>query len=127
MLAVKKRDFLKCLTAVCAAPFAVTAAAFRRMRTPREVWGPMDVSRHRSLIQRGIHLHIYSGGVDVSNRCRFFDDTPSHQRAELFLHNADGRPYLNARRDAAAYEVITEFEIRRGKPFKTYQAFPTTR
>lgn len=90
----------------------------RVARVPREVWGPMDVRRHADLYDRGIHLHVYRHGTDVSNCCRFFDDTPGHERAELFLENEHGRKYLNADHATVAFEVVTEFEVRRGDPFR---------
>jgi hypothetical protein len=112
---MRKREFLKSL----AAALFVVPASWRvaTSRTPREVWGPVDVERHRALCMRGTHLHIYHFNQDVSTRCRFFDDTPGQERAELHLLNDKGRPYLAPDRDGPAIEVITNFVVRRGDPF----------
>jgi hypothetical protein len=76
----------------------------------------MDVHRHRALCDRGIHLHVYRFNQDVTKQCRFFDDTPGRERAELYLLNHAGRKYLRADKRGAAIEVVTNFKIRRGEP-----------
>lgn len=111
---MNKRHFLKAFAAaLVAAPAALKASA---ADTQRVVWGPMDVMRHREYTKQGIHLHVYHKGQDVSSRCRFFDDTPGRERAELYLRDANGRFYLCPDKSQAALEIVTDFEVRRGGP-----------
>lgn len=56
-------------------------------------YGAMTIERHAALKSRGLHLRVIHQGRDVTDRCRFADDT-GEGMAELFLHNAEGRPYL---------------------------------
>lgn len=81
-------------------------------------WGPMNVSRHLALCKRGIHLRVYVNGEDVSDRVRFFDDTPGHAYAVLYRLCA-GRKYIL--RDASgvgpALEIVRSFLVREGEPF----------
>lgn len=47
-------------------------------------WGPLTLERHRQLQQQGIYLRVFVRGDDVTDRCRYADDTPSTQVAELY-------------------------------------------
>lgn len=72
----------------------------------------MTVERHRILKEeKGIDLHVFVRGDDVTDRCRFFDDTPGIMRAELYLHDADGHAYLDPAGDGPAIEIIHDFEV----------------
>lgn len=74
-------------------------------------WGPMTVDRHSALKQRGIDLHVFVRGEDVTDRCHWFDDTPSVMRAELFRHDASGRAYYDPATDGPAIEIIHNFKV----------------
>jgi hypothetical protein len=73
-------------------------------------WGPTDVRQHTAWKQRGHDLHVIVRGVDVTNRCRFFDDTSTPPVAELLRKNDQGRPYLDEDR-CASVEVAHDFTI----------------
>lgn len=82
-------------------------------------WGAMNVARHRALCERGIHLRVYVEGKDVSDRVRFFDDTPGHAYAVLYRLNERNRKYIE--RDATglgpALEIVRSFLVGEGAPF----------
>jgi len=81
-------------------------------------WGVVNADRHRRLCERGIYLHVYAEGVDVTLRCQFFDDTPGRSRAALFLLTPDGRLVRRARRGRGpALELVTAFRVAEGAPF----------
>lgn len=68
------------------------------------------------LKNRGVHLHVFYRGQDVTNDCCFADDT-GEGMAELFLRNADGKHYLNQSRTGAAKEIVYGVTLREGAPF----------
>lgn len=76
--------------------------------------GPLTVERHRAIRNRyGVFLRVFVRGVDVTDRCRFADDTPGSQCAELYKVNVDGRKYLEDNK--VAVEIVYEdIEIREG-------------
>jgi hypothetical protein len=87
-------------------------------------YGAVTIERHRLLMARGIYLHVYHRGVDVTNRCRFADDT-GEGIAELFLHDAKGRPYLDPlappvpwRERRPAKEIVYGVTLQEGAPFR---------
>jgi len=100
---MKRRAFFGFLAAL---PFLRPSAQKR--------WGPVDVHRHHALQHRGIHLHVYHEGQDVTRRCFFADDTDG--RAGLYLLNADGRRYIDRTQGRAAQEWVTGIELRLGAP-----------
>lgn len=122
---MNRREAISALVAGTGVMIAAGQGTTARPTSPI-VWGPMTVERHRALCDRGIHLHVYVAGVDVTTRCRFFDDTPSNKHADLFRHNSEGRPYLTrnhgeygeGRLTMAAMEHVTDFEVREGAPFR---------
>lgn len=56
-------------------------------------YGPMTLERERAFRRRGWTVRVYVRGEDVTRRCRFADDTPGAERAELFRQNAHGHYY----------------------------------
>jgi len=76
------------------------------------MWGRIDVHKHTELKRNGHDLHVFVNGIDFTTRCRFFDDTPGQQRAELYLHDADGHIHIDQSTGDWALKVVTEFEIR---------------
>jgi hypothetical protein len=76
----------------------------------RTNWGPTNVSTHLAWKHRGHDLHVIVRGVDVTNRCRFFDDTVVPPVAELYRHNAQGHPYLDED-GSPSIEVEHDFTI----------------
>lgn len=74
---------------------------------PRQVVGPMTIDRERRLASKGVKVTVFAGGVDVTRRCYFADDTPGHEAAYLFRHNAQGRPYFDPDVDDVARERLT--------------------
>lgn len=85
---MKRRGFLGLLGAAIAG-LGVRAAAAPATRR----YGPMTIERHRDLMLRGVYLHVWHHGRDITPQCRFADDTDDGV-AEIFLRNADGQPYL---------------------------------
>ena len=81
---------------------------------PAVRYGAVTIGRHRRLAHRGIYLHVFHRGQDVTNRCRFADDT-GDGTAELFKHR-DGRPYLDDRTRHAAIETVTGVTMHAGAP-----------
>jgi hypothetical protein len=77
-------------------------------------WGPTDVARYRVWKARGHDLHVVVDGVDVTTRCRFFDDTSTPPVAELYRLNDAGRKYLDEDLRPSV-EVVHVFEIREAK------------
>jgi hypothetical protein len=76
------------------------------------MYGPLTVVRHALLKARGVDLRVFVRGVDVTNRCRYADDTPGRQVAELFLLNEKGTPYVDESARIALEIVETDVEIR---------------
>lgn len=73
-------------------------------------WGRVTIERDRMLRAQGVHLRVFYRGQDVTRRCRFIDDTPSQQVAELFK--------VDAETNRAALEIVHDsIEIREGEPF----------
>jgi hypothetical protein len=82
-------------------------------------WGVMGVERHRRLCARGIYLHVYAAGVDVTLRCQYFDDTPGRAHASLYVLTPDGRHVMRRGRAPGrpALERVTAFRVAEGAPF----------
>lgn len=57
------------------------------------IYGPITIDRHRFLKSQGIDLHVFIRGEDMTNRCRFVDDTPGQEVALLFRKNIHGHCY----------------------------------
>lgn len=70
--------------------------------------GPMTIDRERGLASRGFKVTVFAAGVDVTRRCYFADDTPGHECACLFKHDALGRAYLNSDRSDVARETLKD-------------------
>jgi hypothetical protein len=81
-------------------------------------WGAVDPERHAALSRRGIHLHVYVAGEDVTLRCRFFDDRPGRTRADLYVLSPDGLHIMRAAPDSIrpAIERCRRFLIVDGDP-----------
>lgn len=103
---ISRRGFLESLSAL------LVTLRLRRAK-PAAPWGPVDVDRHRLLKSRGVHLRVWYRGEDVTNRCRFADDTLGY--AELFLHR-QRRPYVDHVTHQAAMETVYGVEIREALP-----------
>ena len=80
-------------------------------------WGPMGIARHAALARRGLYLRVYVDGADVTDRCRFFDDTPGRSFAWLYRLTADGRYILRAGLGGPAREIVSAFQVREGPAF----------
>lgn len=79
--------------------------------------GPLTVTRHTELASNGLHLHELYRGEDVTRRCRFADDTPGRQQAELFKLDAKGHKYVDMEtREDATEIVIGDVVIVPGEP-----------
>lgn len=73
-------------------------------------WGPTDVRKHTWWKERGHDLHIVVRGVDVTDRCRFFDDTSTPPVAELYRLNNQG--FKHQDEDGIAFvEVESDFAV----------------
>lgn len=75
------------------------------------IYGPVDVSKHAALKNSGHELRVFVDGVDITDRCRFFDDTPGARVAEIFRVDNDGRKYVDPSTDTAAVDRVYEFEV----------------
>jgi hypothetical protein len=53
----------------------------------------MSIERHAAMLARGVHVRVFVGADDVTDRCFGADDTPGQQIAMLFKLNAEGRKY----------------------------------
>lgn len=74
--------------------------------------GPLTIERHRLLKNRGVDLHVFVRGVDVTRRCRYADDTPGREVAVLYRQTPDGRFHLDEDRRPAVEIAEEEIEIR---------------
>jgi len=59
------------------------------------LYGPITIARERKLRARGITLRVFWHGEDVTNRCRYVDDTPGRAVAVLYRHTPQGRCHLD--------------------------------
>jgi hypothetical protein len=75
-------------------------------------WGPTNVARHATLKSRGHHLRVIVRGEDVTDRCRYFDDTSDPPVAELFRVDDAGRKYRDTETGEPAMEYARVFTIR---------------
>ena len=83
-------------------------------------WGQMDVKKHAEWKARGHDLRVFHLGEDVTDRCRFADDTFIEAVdgrsvvgvAELFKLNAEGRKYNDPETHRVAVERVHGIEIR---------------
>lgn len=103
---MNRRQVLKTLVAV----LPTSALAI-----PDQRYGPVMIKRHNAFIARGIYLHVYHHGEDVTSRCCFADDT-GDGIAELFLLNAEGKWHLRDRK--VAKEIVHGVTIKAGKKFR---------
>jgi hypothetical protein len=79
-------------------------------------FGPVTIDRWRALAAAGIPLRVFVRGEDVTTRCRYVDDTPGHEFAELYLHNGQGHKYLVEERVVATeFATGKDVEIRIGE------------
>jgi hypothetical protein len=118
---MERRGFLKAFTTAVGG----LGVSHRTVELSPVYWGPMDPTRHRLLCHQGVHLHVFVGREDVSRRCRFFDDTPGREVAELYRVDATGRKHLTdhgeygeGRLPMVAVETVKVFEVREGAPFE---------
>jgi len=105
---MNRRDALKSLTALAGATAftATTAAPVRR-------YGAVTIARHRVLCSQGVYLHVFYQGRDVTDRCRFADDT-GEGMADLLLHTKAGKQSFWDHRNEIVYGVT----IQEGAPPK---------
>lgn len=67
-------------------------------------YGFVDVERHQTIRrEHGIFLHVLVAGVDVTDRCKSFDDVRG--RAYLYRLDAEGRRYLDKETGEVAMEA----------------------
>jgi hypothetical protein len=67
--------------------------------------GYMDVNRWNDEGRRVRGDRVFIDGRDITNRCRWFDDTTGE--VYCFKHGPDGRPYRDPdHRDQAAHEIL---------------------
>jgi len=120
MESITRRGLLKAIPAGLALIGLRTAVA-----SPRR-YGAITVAKHYHLCQRGVHLHVFHEGNDVTKRCMYADDAGDGM-AELQLLNDKGRPYTRLI-PAGEYGTYTgerelATEIVRGITIKTGAAF----
>jgi hypothetical protein len=72
----------------------------------RRFYGPLTVERWHALRRNGINLRVFCHGEDVSNRCSFADDTPGHERADLYLRDPNAKFYYDPATNNVAREQI---------------------
>ena len=60
----------------------------------RSLWSARDQARSRN-------VRCFLNGVDVTNRCFYYDGR--RQIVRLYEHNANGRPYLNEAKDGVVW------------------------
>jgi hypothetical protein len=78
-------------------------------------WGPTTVERHTWWKARGHDLRVWVRGVDVTDRCRYFDDTIVPPVAELYrlddqghkYQDANGHPVVDVEHDFTVTDVVT--------------------
>ena len=73
-----------------------------------EWWGYVDPLTHRGYEAKGIDLHVFVDGVDVTNRCKEFYDGPGPRWLLLYRVNDKGHKVVGA------LDRLTEFEVRVG-------------
>lgn len=121
-MSLSRRDFTRAVGSTAAllvlAPHLTTASD--QEHPAPEPYGEMTVHRHLAFMRRGVHLHVWYRGEDVTTRCSFADDR-GRGYAVLFLHK-DGRPYFDrtASRPGpprAAMETVYGITMRPGAPF----------
>jgi len=76
----------------------------------RNGWGPTDVRKHTWWKSRGHHLRIIVRDEDVTERCRFFDDTCHPPVAELLRRTPEGHVHMDEG-GIVAVQVEHEFTI----------------
>jgi hypothetical protein len=80
---------------------------FGRLLSGRRYYGPVDVHRHATMrVVDGVFLRVFCSGEDVTERCFFVDDTPGHERADLWRLNADRSRYRDPQTHQTAQETI---------------------
>jgi hypothetical protein len=77
--------------------------------------GPLTIERHLELKDKGIDLHVFWNGEDVTKRCSFADNTPGAERADLFKVDGFGKFYKDPDTKEIAREIVrgAGVEIRR--------------
>ena len=78
-------------------------------------WGAMTVERHTALSARGIHLHVFHNGQDITKGCHFADDTGDGV-AELFLRDDNGRLYVDSETGSVAKKTVYGVTMLEGEP-----------
>jgi hypothetical protein len=64
--------------------------------TPTPPYGPMTIERYRLFENRyRLGVRVLVRGEDVTQRCRYADDTPGRQVAVLYRKNDRGCCYLD--------------------------------
>lgn len=94
---------------LCAVPVVAATAVIQPVKSSRK-WGAVDVERHFILRTRGIDLHVFHDGKDITKDCRFADDELDY--AEVFLRDERGRAYLDKATGCAAMATVRGIEIR---------------
>jgi hypothetical protein len=72
--------------------------------------GPMDLARERALRARGFRVRVFVRGEDVTRRCRYADDTPGEEYAELYRRGPTG-VYLDEDHRPAIEVVRADVQI----------------
>lgn len=111
---MKRRHFF----ATLAGAIGVTAWSSQMRHGLTGYWGAVDVQRHWDLVSRGIHLHVFHQGQEVTTRCYFFDDRLDY--CECFKVDPQGRKYRKG--NGAARETLHGIEIREGPPFPQWES-----
>ena len=93
------------------------------MKRPQagEPYGLVTLDRHREYAAKGVYLHVFVNGVDVTSRCKIANDSADRNMAVLFRLNADGKKFAEVidGRSTVAREVVSGgVEIRAGAPFE---------
>lgn len=109
--AMNRRELLKSCGAFAA---CVATGALTTTGTTKR-YGPMTVERHCALVHKGVHIHVFYQGRDVTSRCRFADDT-GYGVAELFKKNATGKTYFDRSTGDAAKEIVYGVTMAEGAP-----------
>jgi hypothetical protein len=93
----------------------LAAAAFVMAPSSGPRWGAVTLERHRVLANRGVHLHVFYDGVDVTRRCQFADDTGAGT-AHLLTLGPNGKPYIDRLSGGVARDIVHGITIRVGEP-----------
>jgi hypothetical protein len=101
-----RREMFKAITGVAA------AVGCGGLVSSWQKYGPITVQRWMSFKRRGVYLHVFHQGKDVTTNCCYADDT-GEGVAELYLRDGNGHAY-RAVDGGIAKQVVHGVTIREG-------------